>query len=53
METSPPSGEVENAQLRQVLERLLNTTELNLDDLEDETRDAIQDALRVLSNSET
>ena len=35
-------------ELEQSLRRLLNTTELNLDEIEDENREAIQEALRLL-----
>jgi hypothetical protein len=35
-------------QLEQCIRRLLNTTELNLDDMEDDTREAIAEALRLV-----
>jgi hypothetical protein len=37
-------------QLDACLRQLLNVTELNMDDIEDETREAIQDALCVLNS---
>ena len=38
-------------QLAGCLHRLLGTTELNMDDMEDETRDAIREALAVLNTA--
>jgi len=40
-------------QLEQCLRRLLQCTELNLDDLEDETRAAIRQALMVVESEST
>ena len=37
-------------QLARSLRRLLDTTELNMDDMEEETREAIREALCVLQN---
>jgi len=38
-------------QLAWCLRRLLDTTELNMDDMEEETREAIREALCVLSSA--
>jgi hypothetical protein len=46
-----PAESVETSaerQLRSCLRRLLDTTEVNMDDMEEETREAIRDALGVL-----
>jgi hypothetical protein len=37
-------------QLLSCLRRLLNTTELNMDDMEEETHEAIQEAMGVLEH---
>ena len=55
--TSPsehPTASVETSRERQLaacLRRLLNTTELNLDDMEEETREAIREALCLLGTT--
>ena len=41
-------GSAPERQLASCLRRLLNTTELNMDDMEEETRQAIREALCVL-----
>ncbi len=38
-------------QLARCLGRLLNTTELNMDDMEEDTRDAIREALCILNTT--
>jgi hypothetical protein len=38
-------------QLARSLRRLLDSTELNMDDMEEETREAIREALSVLSTA--
>jgi hypothetical protein len=49
--TEHPTASVETSRERQLavcLRRLLNTTELNMDDMEEETREAIREALLLL-----
>ena len=49
-----PAESVEISHERQLagcLRRLLDTTELNMDDMEEETREAIREALSVLNTA--
>lgn len=50
MENNRSTSGTENKKLKNTLRRLLKTTELNLDDLEQETREAIQEALKILDD---
>jgi hypothetical protein len=44
-------GPSREGQLARCLRRLLDSTELNMDDMEEDTRDAIREALCVLSTA--
>jgi hypothetical protein len=49
----PPAFASREQRLDACLRQLLDVTELNMDDMEDETREAIREALQVLQTDST